>query len=101
MPCFAPRLEPVKKREQLQKFKRELEHAVKKDLPIEKQIRLVDKYRLAQLSLLKAKMHEAKEGNFERKNNTLVIGKIENQASLWKAKSFELILKEVKQETKG
>ena len=64
MPSHAPRTEPVKKQEELTKREIELILGIKKNIPADKLLKLVDKYRKAQLSMLKAKVHTFKENEF-------------------------------------
>jgi hypothetical protein len=67
MPSYPPRKEPVKKKEELAKREDELILAIKKNVTADKIIKFADKYRQAQLSMLKAKIHQFKENEFQKK----------------------------------
>ena len=83
MPLYAPRTEPIKKREQLLLREKELQIAIKTNASNEKIVKLVEKYRLAQLSLNKAKLHEFQERELQKKTTTLKIEKIESDILAW------------------
>ena len=96
MPIYPPRTEPVKKQEELTKREMELVFAIKKNVAADKLIKLVDKYRQAQLSMLKAKVHTFKENEFQKKPNNIKIEKLEKLTIEWTDKTNDDIIKEVK-----
>ena len=61
MPSFIPRQEPIRKKEQLSQKELEIIAALRKQFTGDKLAKFIDKYRHAQLSLLKAKAHYLKE----------------------------------------
>jgi TATA-binding protein-associated factor Taf7 len=63
-------------------------------------LKLADKYRLAKLSLLKAKIHQIKEKEFRKKPNNIKIEKIEKEMVEWTTKTKDDILNEVKRKSK-
>ena len=96
MPIYPPRTEPVKKQEELTKREIELVFAIKKNVAADKLIKLVDKYRQAQLSLLKAKVHSFKENEFQKKPNNVKLEKLEKLTIEWTDKTNDDIIEEVK-----
>ena len=96
MPIYPPRTEPVKKQEELTKRETELVFAIKKNIAADKLIKLVDKYRQAQLAVLKAKVHQFKENEFQKKQNNMKIEKLEKLTIEWTDKTNEDIINEVK-----
>ena len=95
MPLYAPRTEPIKKREQLLLREKELQIAIKTNASNERIIKLVEKYRLAQQALNKAKLHEFHDKEFQKKTNNLKIEKIQSDILLWTNKSDLEIIKEI------
>lgn len=96
MPTFPPRTEPVKKQEELTKRELELIAAIKKNIAVDKLIKLVDKYRQAQLSLLKAKIHQFKENEFQKKPNNIKFETLEKLTIEWTIKISDDTISEVK-----
>ena len=101
MPSYPPRTSPIKKKEQLEKAEMELVLAIRKKESVDKQIKFVEKYRQAQLSLLKAKIHEVKENEFQKKQNTIKIEKLELQIAGWTSKPSDKIIDEIKSSQKS
>ena len=64
MPLFAPRSETIKKQDQLAQRLFELQIAIEKNALEDKLNRLAEKYRAANLSLLKATLHIIREKEF-------------------------------------
>jgi hypothetical protein len=95
MPIFPPRKEPIKKREQLSQRKKELQYALRDNLSLKKIETLVEKYRMAQLSLLKAKTHELKEKDLGKRKANTNIASIEKEIVYWTKKPAEEIIKEI------
>lgn len=98
MPSFAPRSESVKKEEELSKRKQELLYAIKKNYPFIKLVKVIEKYRKAQLSLLKAKTHIIREREFQNKAHNLKAEQIEEKIQIWKNKTYKEIFVELSQE---
>ncbi|MBX3255377.1 MAG: hypothetical protein KF862_14645 [Chitinophagaceae bacterium] len=96
MPIYPPRSEPVKKQEELTKREMELVFAIKKNVAADKLIKAVDKYRQAQLSMLKAKVHTFKENEFQKKPNNIKLEKLEKLTIEWTYKANDDIINEVK-----
>ena len=92
MPIFPPRNEPTKKRLQLNQKKQELKKALISELPIDQLHKVVEKYRSAQLSLLKAKIHEFKERQFRNKPRLNNLESLEKQVLFWTNQSVEEII---------
>jgi hypothetical protein len=95
MPIYAPRTETVKKQEEIAKRETELLLGIKKNLYADKILKLVDKYRKAQLSLIKARIHQFKENNFQGKPNNVTIQKLEDLAIQWTNKTSDDIISEI------
>jgi hypothetical protein len=96
MPSYAPRTEPVKKQEELTKREIELILGVRNNVEADKLLKLVDKYRKAQLSMLKAKVHTFKENEFQKKPNNVTFEKLEKLTTEWTDKTNDDIIKEIK-----
>jgi len=73
----------------------ELVFAIKKNVAADKLIKTVDKYRQAQLSMLKAKIHSFKENEFQKKPNNIELYKLEKLTVEWTDKTNDEIIKEV------
>ncbi|HRE62224.1 MAG TPA: hypothetical protein PKU77_00455 [Ferruginibacter sp.] len=100
MPSHVPRKEPVKKQEELLKRETELILGIRKNVAPDKLLRLVEKYRKAQLSMLKAKVHTFKENEFQKKPNTVTFEKLEKLTIEWTDKTNDKIIEEVKKSNK-
>lgn len=98
MPIFAPRQEPVKKREELLKREHELLQAINKNIPGEQLHISVEKYRKAQLSLLKARMHAIKEKEYQNRLTDYRPGKVISDIEAWENKTVDNIIDEFKQQ---
>jgi hypothetical protein len=96
MPIYPPRTEPVKKQEELTKREAELVIAIKKNVATDKLLKLINKYRQAQLSLLKAKVHQFKENEFQGKQNNIKIEDLEKLKLEWTGKTNDDIINFVK-----
>jgi hypothetical protein len=100
MPLYPPRNEAVKKKEQLSKKEIELYSALRNGFSNEKLIKFVERFRLAQLALFKARLHEIREKEFENKKSNLNGAKLENEISEWNKKSSDAIIMEIKAKLK-
>jgi hypothetical protein len=98
MPIYPPRNEPVKKKEQLSQRQRELKQALNNKLPAEKVNKAAEKYRLAQLSLLKAKVHEFQERQYQGKPQLSDLESLEKEIHSWTNKTIEEIIKGINNE---
>ena len=98
MPSFPPRKQPIKKRDQLYQKYMELKKAVRSNLSDERLHKIVEKYRSAQLSLLKAVIHEIQEKQFQNKIHNLEISKIECQIIFWTNRRTEEIISDIRSE---
>ena len=96
MPLYAPRTEPIKKREQLLLREKELHLAIKNNFSNERINKVAEKYRVAQLAFFKARLHEIHDLEFQKKKNTVNISKIENSVLEWNKKNVEEIIDEIK-----
>jgi len=96
MPSFAPRQEPSRKKQQLSQKEMELVTAIRKDFKGDKHMKFIDKYILSQLAMLKAKIHFLREQEFQKKQTSLKIEKLETEIVDWTNKSTEAIINEVK-----
>jgi hypothetical protein len=96
MPTFPPRGEPIKKKEQLAQREIELQHAIRNNFETQKLIGSVERYRMAQLSILKARIHEIHDKEFQNKPHTSDIGKLEKVILSWTNKTVEDIIIEFK-----
>jgi hypothetical protein len=92
MPIYPPRNEPVKKKEQLLQRKMELKHALSANLPSDKLNKAAEKYRSAELSLLKAKVHEFQERQYRGKPQLSDLENLENEIQSWTNKTTEKII---------
>ena len=96
MPIYPPRTEPVKKQEELTKRELELVFAIKKNISADKLIKVIDKYRQTQLTMLKAKVHTFKENEFQKKPNNVKLEKFEKLTKEWTDKTNDYIINELK-----
>ena len=95
MPSFAPRDEPIKKQEELLQRTQELQNAILNNLKGGKLAKAVQKYRNAQLSFFKAKIHSAKQRDFQGRPHSVRIDSIEKSILEWNNKTDEEIVTEV------
>lgn len=94
MPIYPPRNEPVKKKKQLLQRHKEVRHALNGVLASEKLTRTVEKYRSAQLSLLKAKVHELQERQYRGKSQLSNLESLEREIHIWTNKTTEEIIQD-------
>lgn len=97
MPIFPPRKEPIKKKAQLSQREEELRLALNKKLSAEKINKAVERYRIAQLSLLKAKVHENKERQYMNKPQAHDPESLQKEILTWTNKTVEEIIIAVNQ----
>jgi hypothetical protein len=98
MPSFVPRSEPLRKSEQLAQRRFELHEALRKNLSIEKLIKVAEKYRTAQLLFLKARIHVIREKDFRNKSQNDRSEKLEVEMEHWNKKTVEEIIDEIKKD---
>ena len=96
MPIYPPRTAPLKKIKQLSQKEKELQIAIRNNFSNEKLNKAIEKYRLARLSLLNARLHEIHEKEFQKKKNNLKIEKIENDILEWNNKLADEIINQIK-----
>lgn len=96
MPSFPPRKDTTKKQDQLLKKEAELIHAIRINSTNEKLIKVAEKYKAAQIALLKAKLHVIKEKELQKRVQKYNVSKIEAEKELWTNKTIEEILDELK-----
>ena len=96
MPSFAPRQEPIRKKEQLLQREMELATAIRKNFTGDKLFKFIDKYKCSKLTMLKAKIHFLKEQEFQKKQPSLKIEKLETEIIEWTNKSNDTIISEIK-----
>ncbi len=96
MPLYPPRVEPIKKKEQLAQREIEFLHTVKNNFEKEKLNKAVEKYRMAQLSILKARIHELREKEFQKEPYNGNLKKFEDDILDWTNKSTDNIINEFK-----
>jgi hypothetical protein len=73
-----------------------LKYAIRNNFESEKLIVAVEKYRVAQLSILKAQIHEIREKEFQEKPHSRDLGKLEKAILSWTNKTAEEIIVEFK-----
>ena len=98
MPSFPPRQQPIKKRIQLNQSLKELQIAIKRNLPLERLQKLAEKYRAARLSYCKALLHEIQEKTYQKKTDSPDLANIMSDISKWTEKTAEEIISEIKTE---
>lgn len=96
MPTYPPRTTPIKKQEELNKKESELVIAIKKKITTDKLQRFLEKYRQAQLAMLKANIHHYKENELSQKETNINTQKFETLIIEWNNKTLDEILTEVK-----
>ena len=95
MPSHIPRNEPSRKKEQLLNCSEYLRLAIFHNKPQSQIEKRAEKYRLAQISLLKARIHTAKERDIDGESN-LKIQKLEQEMENWTQKEIADIISEFK-----
>ena len=95
MPIYPPRNSPIRKKEQLSQRQVELRHALNNKFPAEKINKAAEKYRIAQLSLLKAKIHEFQERQYQNKPQLTDLESLEKDTIIWTNKPVEEIIREL------
>jgi hypothetical protein len=96
MPLYPPRSEPVKKAELLSQKEFELRIVIQKNFATGKLNKAAEKYRAAQLSYLKAKMHVVKEKEFQNKTSNIKLEKLVAEIESWTSKTAEEIINEIR-----
>jgi hypothetical protein len=92
MPIYPPRSEPAKKQEELAKREVALKLGLSKSISPEKLTKLIENYRKAQLSLLKAKIHQMRERRIQGKASEADFKKLEQMVVDWYTLDREQIL---------
>jgi hypothetical protein len=97
MPTFAPRSEPVKKKEELEVRRQVLENSIQNKLDLDQIIKNAEKYRDTRLLYNKAILHVIREKEWQEKSHSYNKDKILKEIETWAEKSVEEIITEVKQ----
>ncbi len=97
MPTFAPRSEPVKKKEELQLRRQVLENSIQNNLDLEQIIKNAEKYRDTRLLYNKAILHVIREKEWQEKSHSYNKDKVLKEIETWTEKNVEEIIDEVKQ----
>jgi hypothetical protein len=97
MPTFAPRSEPVKKKEELGLRRQVLENSIQNNLDSEQITKNAEKYRATKLLYNKAILHVIREKEWQEKSHSYNKDKILNEIETWTKKRVEEIIDEVKQ----
>ena len=95
MPSNPPRTDTTKKREQLQRRRQELKHAIRSAFSREKLVRAADHLKEAHLSLLKAELHWETEAKIKGHGINERVFKIQENIRSWMEKSTDDILNEL------
>ncbi|MBD77628.1 MAG: hypothetical protein CL840_01645 [Crocinitomicaceae bacterium] len=94
MPSFVPRENPTRKKEQLLDRSEELRLAILHGKPKHTIKNLAEKYRNANLSLIKARQHYHIDMEFQNKPSGINITKLNEEKLIWKQKSLDEIIAE-------
>ncbi len=100
MPTFAPRSEPVKKKEELEVRRQVLENSIRNNLEFAQIIKNAEKYRGTRLLYNKAILHVIREKEWQEKPHSYNKEKILKEMETWTDKRAEDIIEEVKRESK-
>lgn len=96
MPTFAPRNEPVKKKEELDLRRQVLENSIQNDLELGEIIKNAEKFRDTRLLYNKAILHVIREKELQEKSHSYNKDKVLKEIETWTEKSVEEIIDEVK-----
>ncbi len=96
MPTHIPRTEPIRKKEQLLDSTEKLRLAILHEKSVENIRKLTERYRLANISLLKAKIHTLNELNIQGRNVGSELVKLVKEKDVWNQKSLDVIFAEFK-----
>jgi hypothetical protein len=96
MPTFAPRSEPVKKKEELESRRQVLENSIQKNLDFDQITKNAEKYRDTRLLYNKAILHVIREKEWQEKPHSYDRDKIIKEIESWTNKSVDEIIDEVK-----
>lgn len=99
MPIYAPRKEPIRKIEVLEKRIMELKKCTRTNASEEMLMNKAEKVRVAQLNLIKARLALLTSYRFEDKTDSKekVANKLEKEYQEWEKRSIEFIIKEYQQ----
>lgn len=100
MPTFAPRSEPVKKKEELALRKQVLENSIQNNSEFAQVIKNLEKYRDTRLLYYKAVLHVVREKEWQEKSHSYNKEKVLKEMDIWKQKRAEEIIDEIKRELK-
>jgi hypothetical protein len=100
MPTFAPRSEPVKKKEELELRRQVLENSIQNNMELAQVIKNAEKYKDTRLLYYKAILHVIREKEWQEKSHSYNKEKILKEAETWARKSAEEIIDEIKRALK-
>ena len=100
MPTFAPRSEPVKKKEELDIRRQVLEDSILRNSDSKEILKNAEKYRDTRLLYNKAVLHVIREKEWQEKNHSYNKAKILKEIEAWTDKDLEEIVQEVRRELK-
>ena len=101
MPTFAPRSEPVKKREELELRRQVLEDSIQNKLEIGQIIKNAEKYRSTRLLYNKAILHVIREKEWKEKPHSYNKDRVLKEIETLTVKSVEEIIDEVRLKLKS
>ena len=101
MPTFAPRSEPVKKKEELESRRQVLENSIQKNLDVDQITKNAEKYRDTRLLYNKAILHVIREKEWQDKPHSYDRDKVIKEIESWTNKSVDEIIDEVKRGLKA
>ncbi len=96
MPSFVPRNEPTHKKEQLLNCSENLRLAIYHNKPVDSIKKLADRYRNANLSLIKAKLHHSKQLQYQDIKSQLNIKSLFKERSVWEQITLEEVIEDFK-----
>ncbi len=91
MPSEVPRNNTAKKREQLSRRERELEHMLRSGFARERVVRAAEDLRAAHLSLLKAELYWTHDAKIRGREIDERVAKIQSDARKWRDRSIDEI----------
>lgn len=100
MPTFAPRSEPVKKKEEFELRRQVLVNSIQNNLDLDQISKNAEKYRDTKLLYSKAILHVIREKEFQEKPHSYNKDKVFKEIEFLTNKTIEEIIDEVKRELK-
>ena len=100
MPTFAPRSEPVKKKEELDIRRQVLEDSILRNSDSKEILKNAEKYRDTRLLYNKAVLHVIREKEWQEKTHSYNKAKVLKEIEAWTDKDAGEIVQEVRRELK-